>query len=574
MKKKFLTKLAALMLIGTTILTSSGVSARADVVTSLDTAEECYLGYVIGDQGISTYVRWVYYSDTKTLAVMGRNGGSYIDTADMSTSFYNALKDAESIYICDGVTNIGDYAFYSNGLDRASKATYVRLPGTVREIGRNAFGHLGEDTTEGATVVLDTTSTSLKIDNAFSSAKIKDLYIKGTGINWMDVHDVDKITNLYLPDYADRDAVLAINGVSESTLSGISYVCIGDGAQIKTAKPNTDNTSYTWDDDTDTTTTISGKYYFDVSLTDPGMTDDNHIINSMGYMAMISLPTTVALKYGKSYAWQDKAGYAYESGKIYPYGTVADGTTITLDVTGDAASASVNLYNMNDALQPADPNNNVTPNASAKTWTSDAINSASASASGGDPVKLGIFVDADTVDKRGMIQVGSYQYHVTAKMGSASASTGDASVISDDVAGLYDTDGHMVSSWQALRLGSYINSATVTTLKSSNPVTELSGHYQLVLPSSLHSIQSLTYGEESRDDSGRTVYLDTIYIPSSVTDISTTAIHYNDKDYNQHTDIQSVKCQIDTKPSGWSDFDASTVVEYGCDITTWPSHRE
>lgn len=493
MKKKFLTKMMALALVGTMAFTSS--MAVSGPVEAQAAEPVTTLGTVIGAQGIGPHMRWLYYSDTQTLVAKARGEDGVLDATGIN---FDGVTGIKKIYVCDGVTSIGNNTFSAlKGTD-----VYVRVPSTVTSIGASAFdvGSIG-------TMVVDTSGLSgtLAMDaSAFGTATVANLIIKGTKISSFCTGGT--ITSLYLPDFASKSAFLTQLGVEESALTGVSHLYAGDDALVKTAKINADDI-YVWDDDSSGSTTIDGKYYFTVPISGPGKEDKDSnfsdLAESLGYTAMISLPTTVQLEYvpANTFGWQTAEGYAYESGDIYAYGGVGDDTLLKLSVIpkeDNAIASTVHLYN----------SSNVAINFAQ--WDASFINLSSTS-TGVNPVKLGIYISPDSIEtsQYGSMQLGGFTYSVKA--------SGLTSRIDN---GLIDDEGNSVADWNKLTTDGFVTAArgAVEGTKTDESKNALSGI--LVIPATMEDIVVTSikaYGFQKYTNLSRVI------IPSGVTSIGGSA---------------------------------------------------
>lgn len=86
---------------------------------------------------IGNDLTWTYVEDTKTLTISGTGAMRDNKNALMEEYpwFYTIYDKTEKVVIEDGVTSIGDGAFYL-----FSKLTSIEIPNSVKRIGYGAFG--------------------------------------------------------------------------------------------------------------------------------------------------------------------------------------------------------------------------------------------------------------------------------------------------------------------------------------------------------------------------------------------------------------------------------------------------
>lgn len=73
-----------------------------------------------------------YDAETKTFTVTGT--GAIEDYSSSGSPFYAIRSEVEHLVIGEGITRIGNYAFY-----RGSNLQSISLPSTLESIGQNAF---------------------------------------------------------------------------------------------------------------------------------------------------------------------------------------------------------------------------------------------------------------------------------------------------------------------------------------------------------------------------------------------------------------------------------------------------
>jgi len=83
-----------------------------------------------------TGLTWEYDEETSTLTISGNGAMDDFEQyqADIIVPWYDVAADVKTVIVGEGVTNIGDYAFY-----QFTNMTHVELPDTLTSIGENSF---------------------------------------------------------------------------------------------------------------------------------------------------------------------------------------------------------------------------------------------------------------------------------------------------------------------------------------------------------------------------------------------------------------------------------------------------
>ena len=99
-------------------------------------AETTYDLSVNGDNSVIA----TFNDETGVLTISGSGAtADYTTSSSTRTPLYNILKSVKEVKVDEGVTALGDYAFYYSSSNCLSKCTIVSLPSTLTRIGNNVF---------------------------------------------------------------------------------------------------------------------------------------------------------------------------------------------------------------------------------------------------------------------------------------------------------------------------------------------------------------------------------------------------------------------------------------------------
>ena len=124
MKKRIIKVAVAVALIFSLVLTFASCATTTAKLPDAKSAN----GTVEG-----TSIIWSYDKDTKTLSITGTGAIPNFENSE-KVSWYSARHSIEKIKISEGITAIGDYAFYYS-----PKLTEVTIPSTTLTIGKLSF---------------------------------------------------------------------------------------------------------------------------------------------------------------------------------------------------------------------------------------------------------------------------------------------------------------------------------------------------------------------------------------------------------------------------------------------------
>ena len=124
MKKRIIKVAVAVALIFSLVLTFASCANTAATLPDADSAN----GTIEG-----TSIIWSYDKDTKTLSITGTGAIPNFENTE-KVSWYSARHSIEKIKISEGITAIGDHAFYYT-----PKLADVEIPSTVISIGKLSF---------------------------------------------------------------------------------------------------------------------------------------------------------------------------------------------------------------------------------------------------------------------------------------------------------------------------------------------------------------------------------------------------------------------------------------------------
>ncbi|MBE6577398.1 MAG: hypothetical protein E7653_04610 [Ruminococcaceae bacterium] len=115
----------------------------------------------------ATSLTWNYDKESKTLSINGSGAMPDFESAE-AVSWYAVRHSVEKVVVADGITNVGNYAFYYS-----PKLTNVQLPASVTSIGKLSFAFCS--TLES--IALPTALTSIG-DSCFEGcAALKSIFV-------------------------------------------------------------------------------------------------------------------------------------------------------------------------------------------------------------------------------------------------------------------------------------------------------------------------------------------------------------------------------------------------------------